>query len=115
MYLIGIFASPFPYLVLLSIYLTGFAWIKIQPAFSNGGITASESNSQYIVSEYFSVASSEDLVSYERGISQKDIENNTADNPPDPNVIFEYLAPFYSFFLSVYRLSGDRIRPPPSV
>jgi hypothetical protein len=32
MYLIGIFASPIPYLAILGIYLSGFACIKFWPA-----------------------------------------------------------------------------------
>jgi|GEM_PF-5280615 len=32
MYLIGIFASPIPYLAILGIYLSGFAYIKFWPA-----------------------------------------------------------------------------------
>ena len=32
MYLVGIFASPIPYLAILGIYLSGFAYVKFWPA-----------------------------------------------------------------------------------
>ena len=113
MYLIGIFGSPFPYLVILGIYLSGFAWIKIQPVFYSEGPAKVESKQQFFASEYGSTESDDSFYLEEHEDFQPDAVISLDRESHVPRFLIKFLPPDFSFFRAVFFGGGTTIRPPP--
>ncbi len=122
MYLIGFFASPLPYLLLVGIYMSGFAYVNWKGSSGASGSIDSQATAVCLVAEDhdhdFQLVGAV-LYSPDQPVTQPIVKEQVG-TPPSlfsghPDLILKPLLfpPYCLSSGSLFLLTGQAIRPPP--